>query len=272
MRGFSPRRPARSSLRPRRRFFIPNACVLPVVRAPLPSSADSRSPSRSVSSASSPSATNTACIPDPEGDYDDFKARTANLGPPEQAPTGDASFDSKPPETAVEALYVGICVTSLAAGDPEQALRFYTETKYTPDAADAASGKLAMTVTPMVGWDVAGNRYVSPATVRSPRGAATRSRSSDVAVTGDGRFTASLGTVHLAQEANSVSGRAAVIEGTTLDGRFSAGDRFCSTLGGLLTVPYQFTFDPKQNTCLFTKVKEGDPLPKIDSSEFVCSL
>ena len=218
------------------------------------------------------SASNTACIPDPEGDYEDFKARTANLGPPEQTPTTDASFDSKPPDTAVEALYVGICVTALAAGDPEQALRFYTETKYTPDAADAASGKLTMTVTPMVGWDVPGKRYVAPATVSKSERRGDPITISDVAVAGDGRFTASLGTVHLAQEANSVSGRAAVIEGTTLDGRFSAGDRFCSTLGGLLTVPYQFTFDPKQNTCLFTKVKEGDPLPKIDSSEFVCSL
>src|SRR5262245_48942673 len=78
-------------------------------------------------------ASSTACIPDPEGDFNEFKSRTANLPrPPEEGPGDAAAFDSKPPEEAVDALYVGICVTTLAARDPEQALRFYTETKYTP--------------------------------------------------------------------------------------------------------------------------------------------
>lgn len=217
------------------------------------------------------SATNAACIPDPEGDYNDFKERTAHLGA-EPQPVADASFDSKPPETAVEALYVGICVTTLAARDPEQALRFYTETKYTPDAANPTTGKLSMTVTPMLGWDVAGKKYVSPATVSKSETRGAPITINDVPVAGGGRFTASLGTVNLAQEANSVSGREAVIEGTTLDGLFSAGDHFCSTLGGQLTVPYNFTFDPAQNTCIFTKVKEGDPLPKLQSSEFACTF
>lgn len=216
------------------------------------------------------SATNAACIPDPEGDYNDFKERTADLGTPEPQPVADASFDSKPPETAVEALYVGICVTALAARDPEQALRFYTETKYTPDEANPATGKLSLTVTPMRGWDVPGKRYIAPETVSKSETRGGSVTIDDVPVTGGGRFTAPLGTVNLAKEANSVSGREAVIENTTLDGLFSAGDRFCSTLGGMLTVPYNFSFDPKENTCIFTKVKEGDPLPKIESSEFAC--
>jgi hypothetical protein len=216
------------------------------------------------------SASNAACIPDPAGDYEDFKERTANL--PSGQPTSDASFDSKPPETAVEALYAGICVTALAAGDPEQALRFYAETKYAPDAANPSTGKLSLTVTPLVGWDIAGNKYVSPATVSKSETRGSPISVPDVPVTGGGRFTAVLGTVHLAAEANSISGRDSVIENTTLDGLYSAGDRFCATLGGLLTVPYGFTFDPKQNTCLFQKVKDGDPLPKIESREFACNF
>ena len=74
------------------------------------------------------------------------------------------------------------------------------------------------------------------------------------------------------KEANSISGRDAIIERTTLDGRFSSGDRFCTSLGGQLTSPYELTFVPAQNTCLFQKVTEGDPLPKIAPAEFVCDL
>jgi hypothetical protein len=213
-----------------------------------------------------------ACIPNPQGDYDDYLERTKN----ETAPTNgggesDASIDTRPPEEAVESLYVGICVTALAARDPNQALRFYTETKFVPDPA--GGGKLTMNVAFLRGWDTANNTYTSPTSVSKSetRGATVVVTDAPVAA-GDGRFTAVLGTVNLPGEANSVSGRDAVIEDTTLEGRFGGGDRFCSTLGGQLTVPYSFTFDPAANTCLFVKVNEGDPLPAIDSNEFVCAL
>lgn len=213
-----------------------------------------------------------ACIPNPKGDYEDYLDRTANE-PKSNGGGGqaDASIDTKPPETAVEALYVGICVTALAARDPSQALRFYTETKFTPDPA--GGGKITMAVTPLLGWDKANNQFTSPKTVSKSetRGATINVPDTPVAA-GQGRFTANLGTVNLNGEANSVSGRDAVIEDTVLDGRFGAGDRFCTTLGGQLTIPYGFTFDPAQNTCIFAKVKEGDPLPTIPSEEFVCPL
>lgn len=226
------------------------------------------------------SAAGTACLPDPRGDYEDFKERTAHIQPEEPSTDASTTFDAKPPEEAVEGLYVGICVASLAARDPEQALRFYTETKYTPDGPGAETGKLTLTVTPMLGWDVGAKQPTSPATVSK---AETRGETvtTEVPVGNGGRFTAVLGEVdpergtpviELVEEANSISGRAASIENTTLDGLFSAGDRFCSTLGGHLFVPYSFTFDPKENTCLFLKVNEGDPLPQVDSSEFVCNF
>ena len=217
-------------------------------------------------------ASSTACIPDPKGDYDDFKTRTANLPQDKPVDAVDASFDSKPPETAVEALYIGICVTSLAARDPEQALRFYTETKYVPDGAGAATGKLTLSVTPMVGWDIPGNKYITPASVSKTETRGTPIVIKDVPVDASGRFTANLGEVNLAQETNSVSGRAAVISDAILDGLYGAGDRFCSTLAGLLTVPYTSVFDPKQNTCLFTKATEGSAVPKIPVTEFACNV
>ncbi|HVJ93984.1 MAG TPA: hypothetical protein VM580_29545 [Labilithrix sp.] len=216
------------------------------------------------------SANNVGCIPDPEGDYNDFKARTAHLGNNETSL--DASFDSKPPEAAVEGLYAGICATVLAAKDPEQALRFYTETKYTPDGEGSSTGKLTLTVTPMVGWDFGSGQYISPATVSKSETRGASITIPDMPVTAGGRFTAALGTVNLAKEANSVSGRDAVIENTVLDGLFSAGDRFCATLGGQLTVPYGLALNASDNICIFQKVNEGDPLPKIPSAEFACNF
>ncbi len=217
----------------------------------------------------------TACIPDPKGDFQDFKDRTANLGtaPTDTASPSDAApIDSKPPETAVEGLYAGICVTSLAAGDPEQALRFYTETKYTPNSANPNTGTLILTVTPLVGWDVATGAYLVPTTFSKSQTRGNPIAVPEINVEATGRFTAKLGTVNLAAEANSVSGRTAVIENTVLDGLFSAGDRFCSTLAGELTVPYRSPFDPKQNTCLFVRAKEGDAFPKIPANEFTCKF
>lgn len=212
-----------------------------------------------------------ACIPDPKGDFEDFVARTsafdAGSRPLEQSDA--AQFDAKPPETAVEALYVGICVTTLAAGDPEQALRFYTESKYTPDAPGASTGQVTFKITPMVGWDIAGKKAIKPATASKSE---TRGPAIDVppfAVSADGRYTANLGTINLVREANSISGRDAIIQGAVLNGLYGV-ERFCATLGGQLTSPYALTFKPEENTCIFQKVNEGDPLPAIPAGDFVC--
>lgn len=215
-----------------------------------------------------------ACIPDPKGEYDDYVSRTKNFdGGATPAPNLDASIDTKPPDTATESLYVGICVTALANKDPSQALRFYTESKFTPDPG--GGGKLTLTLTPMVGWDPTvppSGQFTQPKTVSKSetRGSGVTLQDIQVAA-GAGRFTANLGTVNLPPEANSLSGRPAIIDNTTLDGRF--GDpEFCSTLGGQLKVPYEYTFNPADNTCLFVKVKEGDPLPTKTADQFVCPL
>jgi hypothetical protein len=215
----------------------------------------------------------TACIPDPKGDYDDFTKRTEGLGGKDDVVIDAAVIDAKPPEEKTTALYVGVCVTTLASKDPNQALRFYTESTYTPDAPGAATGKLTFVLTPMVGYSLATNSPITPASVSrsETRGAAIPVAEFPVAA--NGRFTATIGTVNLTKESNSISGRDAIIENAILDGVYGAGDRFCSTLGGLLTSPYSFTFDPKQNTCLFQKVAaDGAPMPTFTASEFGCTL
>ena len=216
------------------------------------------------------SASAAACIPDPKGDFEDYRDKTAGLGEKDSGPADVQALDTKPPETVTDALYIGICVTTLAGKDPAQALRFYTETKYTP--VPGSDGKLTMTVTPMHGWDKTKNDYITPSAVSKANTRGKGITVTDVPVkSSDGRFTANLGTINLPGEANSISGRDAVIANLVLDGKFGVGE-FCSTLGGNLTVPYAYTFNPKENTCLFIKVNEGDPVPARDATQFLCPL
>ena len=208
-----------------------------------------------------------ACIPDPKGEYEDYKARTAGLDQP-TTPTVDASIDTKPPEEAVEALYVGICTTKLALKDPAQALRFYTKTKFVPDGA--GGGKLTMNIKPLVGYQ--GGRAIIPTAVAESE---TRGNSINVPdltiAAGQGRFTAQLGTMELPGECNSISGSDAIVNNTILDGRFADGE-FCALLGGHLIKPYEYDFIPADNACLFIKVNEGDPVPTRAAEQFACPL
>jgi hypothetical protein len=162
---------------------------------------------------------------------------------------------------ALEPLYVALCVSKLASGDPEQALRFYTQVK--------AGAALELRMTPLLGW--AEGAPVSPPTVST-----TYLRGTPFVVTASrgqgGRFTASAGTVNLPGEANSVSGRALTITNLVLDGKTSGGSRFCSTLSGTMTDPYAYEFKASENTCLFVAVADGAALPKVPANEFVCPL
>jgi hypothetical protein len=215
----------------------------------------------------------TACIPDPKGDYEDFGARTKDLKGTDPVVIDAAVIDAKPPEEKTTALYVGVCVTTLASKDPNQALRFYTESTYTPDGPGAATGKLTFLLTPMVGYNLATNSPITPTSVSKSETRGASIQVPDFAVAANGRFTAPIGTVTLTKESNSISGRDAIIENSILDGVYGGGDRFCSTLGGQLTSPYAFTFDPKQNTCLFQKVAaDGAPMPTFTASEFGCTF
>ena len=211
-----------------------------------------------------------ACIPDPKGEYQDYQDRTADLVGDGGGGGGEV-IDAKPPEEAVEQLYVAVCVTSLSGRNPEQALRFYTETKFVPEGG---GGKLTLTMSPLVGWnDPPTDAYIPPAEITVAK-SETRGDplSAEMTVGADGRFTQNLGKIDLDRAANSVSGRAAVIENVTLDGVFGSDERFCAQLSGSLTVPYNATLNPALNTCIFLKATEGQKVPALTQGEFTCAI
>jgi hypothetical protein len=188
------------------------------------------------------------------------------------APARDAAADAvAEPVPFTDGVYAGVCVTVLANRDPAQAFRFYTDARYSA-VPGGEGGTLSLSITPLRGWDTAANASYTPAAVSriETRGAAVAA--TDVRVAGGGRFTAAFGRLDLEAEANSVSGRAAVIEDLVLDGVFSGSDRFCSGFAGNMTVPYHYPFEAGKNTCLFQKVTEGGPLPVLAAAEFVCTF
>ncbi len=213
-----------------------------------------------------------ACIPDPHGDYEDFKDRTAGLNP-DLSPPEAGPIDAKPPETAVEQLYVAVCVVSLANRDPAQAFRFYTESKYVPDGPGSATGKLSLVMTTLKSWDHSVNppngQYFEPSVFTAADKRGEPILVNDIPVSDKGRFTANLGKVTVTDAANPVSGRQAVLDFVVLDGLFGT-DNFCSTFGGTLVEPYVAELPPDKNTCVWTKVKEGDAFPKLTKEQFVC--
>jgi len=213
-----------------------------------------------------------ACIPDPHGDYDDFLERTAGLTPDNTTPEA-GPIDAKPPEQAVEQLYVAVCVISLANRDPGQAFRFWTESKYVPDGPGAPTGKLTLTLTTLKGWDHSKNpptgQYYEPPVFTSAEKLGNPIVITETPVSDKGRFTANLGKVAVVGAANPISGKDAVIDGVILDGLFGT-DNFCSSFGGTLIEPYVADLPADKNTCLWTKVKDGDPFPKITKDKFVC--
>src|SRR5688572_8003278 len=88
-----------------------------------------------------------ACIPHPAADFEDYTDRTGSFRVT-NTPKDAEIPDTAPPTMAVEATYFGACLSQLAAGRIDRVLRFYTETKFTPDAS-GGTGKLTLKITAM---------------------------------------------------------------------------------------------------------------------------
>jgi hypothetical protein len=209
-----------------------------------------------------------ACV-DPKGDFESFNERTAGFRatPP---PKDGGGVDSAPPAVAVEGLYFGACLSKLAAGRIDRVLRFYTETKYTPDAT-GGTGKITLKLTPMK----LGPGNTAPPTVSKDQTVGMTYTVTDSPTNAQGVYAASLGTVNVPGASNPISGRDIIVEMAAVPGRF-AKEKFCSQLSGHVTQPTDIQLEGESNTCIYLPVKEGDKPPefKLDGSDFpdTCTL
>jgi hypothetical protein len=206
-----------------------------------------------------------ACV-DTQADFDSYNQRTAAFR--DIAPTDGGGVDSAPPAVAVEGLYFGACLSKLAAGRIDRVLRFYTETKFTPDAT-GGTGKISLKLTPMkLG---AGNG--PPPTVSKDQVVGPVNTVTDAPTNAKGVYAANIGTVTVPGAANPISGRDIIVEMASVPGRF-AKEKFCSQLIGHVTQPTDIQLEGDANTCIYLPVKEGDKTPTIAIADFpaTCTL
>ena len=200
-----------------------------------------------------------ACIPHPDGDFEDYQERIATFPKPlVEASTFEAAA---PPTEAVEGLYYGACLAELAFGQPSKRFNFFTLTKYTPDPSGA---KLQLSIQPLA---VVNNQ--PPPTVSKANAVGSEIPAPAADVSAAGRFRIELGTVNVPGTANPISGSDVEILGSSLDGRFAEA-RFCARLGGQVVKPAAAArqLDPPQNICQFVPVKDGDPMPEFTEADF----
>lgn len=210
----------------------------------------------------------SACV-NPQGDFDNYADKTAPYR--ENGAKDAAAPDAAPPTEAVQGLYFGSCLSTLAFFRLDRVLRFYTQTTFTPDAS-GGGGHLVMKLTPLkLGPTV--NGVSSPPTTVSQSETVGSTFTLDSPTTPQGSYSGSLGEVTVPGAANPISGRDIVIEGTALAGRF-AKERFCGQLSGNVVKPVPVTLNGPENTCIFVPVKEGDPPPdiKLEDYQAGCAL
>ena len=202
-----------------------------------------------------------ACV-DPKGEFDQYNERTTDFR--KTVVKDGGGVDSAPPVEAVEGLYMGACLSKLAAGRIDRVLRFYTETKFTPDPG-GTTGKISLKLTPLK----LGPANGPPPTVSKDQTVGTAFSITDSPTNAQGVYQGNLGTVTVPGASNPISGRDIIIEMAALPGRF-AKEKFCSQLSGHVVQPTDIQLEGEANTCIYLPVKEGDPPPTLtlDLSDF----
>lgn len=202
----------------------------------------------------------SACLPDPKAEFDDYAEKTASYR--QNGPRDGGDIDSAAPTEAVTGLYVGVCLSQLAAGRLDRVLRFYAPVTFVPDAS-GVGGKLTIKLTPLK----LGPNNTPPPSVSLDQTVGDTFAINEAAVDAKGIYAGTIGTVNVPGVSNPISGRDIVIENTALPGRFAV-EKFCSQLSGHVVQPTDIDLTPDANTCLFRAVKEGDPVPTFTNADF----
>ena len=203
-----------------------------------------------------------ACIPNPKGDFEDF---LEEVGPflddgavPEAGPV-----DSVAPTEAIEGLYYTACLAALSFGDLNKVLRFYTQTKFTPDAA-GQGGTISIRLAPLKGWNTETASAEPPASVARSEIRGPEVVAENVAVDA---AAASSRTSGRARGSNPIS--AAPSRSRTSSSRASSANERCTRLGERHPTD-QRPLTEAQNACIFIKATEGGALrpspPRIQAA------
>jgi hypothetical protein len=223
------------------------------------------------------SASFTACLPDAEKDYEDFRADTADVrgkkvidfspqgGAGGAGGEAGAGGDAGSPGLAeIGGTFQVTCLPSISGGDPAKALRFVGKVELTKDSPEATSGTASFTFTPLK----------IPATSLADTSGTSFSTSSPVAVSVGEPFTLALGdNVSVPGDANPISGSEILLNNVSMKVRVRTSDFLCSELDGQAVKPLMIDLAAAESVdvCLFDRVPEGtDAVAAVtDASRFV---
>lgn len=207
----------------------------------------------------------TAACVDPGGDYQAYLDRTAQYRP---SGDGGGTVDSVAPTMSIKGTYYVGCLPNLAFSDISKLFRFYVESEYVP-AIGATGAKVTLKLTPITIRDDAG-LFLPPATLKLAKPTNPTLSVLDSPVDAKGKFVANFMTAMIGKATNPISWRDITVDNTTLSGYF-ADKEFCGGLSGHVVAPIdQDLGAPADNVCLFKPMKEGDALPDLKASDFVC--
>lgn len=213
------------------------------------------------------SAVGLACIPNPSGDFDQYKEDIVPF-----ASQGGGTFDGSAATEAVEGTFYGACLSELGQNNPDKVFSFLVDTKFTPNAG-APGGQLSLKLT-VIKTQQTGEQTnigrVPPETVSraNQTGTPLGSETSFVPTDAEGKFNIVFGNVNVPGDANPISQRPVEIINGAMAGRFSQNS-FCTRLSRDVVVPISVTLTPSLNVCQFRPIKDGDPTPKFTKDDYL---
>jgi hypothetical protein len=199
-------------------------------------------------------ATFAACLSagcvSPKSDYDDWLSRTADARA--AGPTvNDASFDAAL-DGGFQQTYFMFCVSQLTSESVNESTIFVSNITYTPSGGGGQSGTLTVqnTSLPIGATDMT-------QTIGAPG-------KSTCTVSPDGRCDAPFGPSVVPAAGDPLGTGDITFTDSTLHFVIGSQTELCAHLGGDLTTPLVFTFDPSKNVCAYV-IPEGGAVPDYKS-------
>jgi hypothetical protein len=202
-----------------------------------------------------------ACV-DPEKDYDDYVARTADAHAPPPLPMSfDSGAETGPlyaPDAGFKSnLYFMSCLTGNAEGDPSKASTSVATITFAPQSGGGGSitlGNQALTIDPSSLSNVTGLYYqASPA---------------NAPVAPDGAATVTWGNTTIPADANPVTMMDLVFSSSTLALHVESETQICGNLSGNLIQPIQTQIT---GPCVFRLLPSAtSPIPSLQLGDFHC--
>jgi hypothetical protein len=197
------------------------------------------------------------CV-DPQSDYNDWLARTADARAAGSTSDASTSFDAAPPDGGFNQVFAMACSTQLAPGFADST-RFMATATYTPGTS--GGGQLTFYDQPLQAHATSMSQTVGEQT-------ATQT----VAVDSSGKAKLVFGPVVLPGAANPVTGGDADFDSTSTLNFIVGQGSLCAGLTGNITSPFPIALDPtKGDICLFVSSTADGAFPTLTDDAFTGS-